>query len=202
MLTGVTAAEVQGTCSFYTMFKRRPCGKLVVSVCTNVTCLVTGGPEVLERLRTTYASDPDVTVEEVECLAACGGAPAMQVNYEFHEQMTPEAAEEIIEEYRVRLTQGAHDLRERVLADQTLIVTKRLHDRPDDSWTIAGAIATGAYEVLREVLRKGDAADVQEQVKLSGLRGRGGAGFPARAEVVVPSPRFIPALSRGQRRRR
>jgi len=65
-LTGVTAADVLGTCSFYTMFKRRPCGKLVVSVCTNVTCLVTGGPEVLERLRGTYASDPDVTVEEVE----------------------------------------------------------------------------------------------------------------------------------------
>ena len=51
VLTGVTAAEVQGTCSFYTMFKRRPCGKFVVSVCTNVTCLVTGGPEVLDRLR-------------------------------------------------------------------------------------------------------------------------------------------------------
>ena len=99
VLTGVTAAEVQGTCSFYTMFKRRPCGKFVVSVCTNVTCLVTGGPEVLDRLRATYASDPDVTVEEVECLAACGGAPAMQVNYEFHEQLTPEAAEEIIDEY-------------------------------------------------------------------------------------------------------
>ena len=49
-LTGVTAAEVQGTCSFYTMFKRRPCGKLLVSVCTNVTCLVTGGPEILEHL--------------------------------------------------------------------------------------------------------------------------------------------------------
>ena len=98
-LVGVTPAEVNGTCSFYTMFKRRPCGKFVVSVCTNVTCLVTGGPEVLDRLRATYASDPDVTVEEVECLAACGGAPAMQVNYEFHEQLTPEAAEEIIDEY-------------------------------------------------------------------------------------------------------
>ena len=47
-LTGVTAADVLGTCSFYTMFKRRPCGRLVVSVCTNVTCLVTGGPAILE----------------------------------------------------------------------------------------------------------------------------------------------------------
>jgi NADH-quinone oxidoreductase subunit E len=99
-LTGVTAADVFGTCSFYTMFKRRPCGKLLVSVCTNVTCLVTGGPEIFERLDDKYATDHDITVEEVECLAACGGAPALQVNYEFHEKVTVESAEQIIEEYR------------------------------------------------------------------------------------------------------
>ena len=99
-LTGVTAADVLGTCSFYTMLKRRPCGKLVVSVCTNVTCLVTGGPEVLEHLEAKYASDPDVTVEEVECLAACGGAPALQVNYEFYESVTPESADAIVGEYK------------------------------------------------------------------------------------------------------
>ena len=99
-LTGVTAADVQGTCSFYTMLKRRPCGRFVVSVCTNVTCLVTGGPEILEHLEEHYASDQDVTVEEVECLAACGGAPAMQVNYEFHELLTPDGAQTIVDEYR------------------------------------------------------------------------------------------------------
>ena len=99
-LTGVTAADVQGTCSFYTMLKRRPCGRLVVSVCTNVTCLVTGGPEILEHLEDHYADDVDVTVEEVECLAACGGAPAMQVNYEFHERLTPDGAQSIVDEYR------------------------------------------------------------------------------------------------------
>jgi NADH-quinone oxidoreductase subunit E len=99
-LTGVTAAEVQGTCSFYTMFKRRPCGKLIVSVCTNVTCLVTGGPEILEHLEHEYGTDPEVTVEEVECLAACGGAPALQVNYEFHEKVTAESAQRLVEEYR------------------------------------------------------------------------------------------------------
>lgn len=99
-LTGTTAADVLGTCSFYTMYKRRPCGRLLVSVCTNVTCLVTGGPEVLEHLEDLYALEDDVTVEEVECLAACGNAPAMQVNYEFHEHLTPSGAEAIVEEYR------------------------------------------------------------------------------------------------------
>jgi NADH-quinone oxidoreductase subunit E len=99
-LTGTTAADVFGTCSFYTMLKRRPCGKLVVSVCTNVTCLVTGGPEVLDHLEERYASEADVTVEEVECLAACDGAPALQVNYEFHERVSPDSAEDIVESYR------------------------------------------------------------------------------------------------------
>jgi NADH-quinone oxidoreductase subunit E len=99
-LTGITPADVLGTCSFYTMFKRRPCGKLLVSVCTNVTCLVTGGPEVLEHLEHRYADDPDVSVEEVECIAACDGAPALQVNYEFHERVAPASAEEIVEEYK------------------------------------------------------------------------------------------------------
>ncbi len=104
-LTGVTAAEVQGTCSFYTMFKRRPCGALVVSVCTNVTCLVTGGPEILEQLTQRYGDDDAVTVEEVECLAACGGAPALQVNYEYHESMTPDAAASLVDDYKAgRLT--------------------------------------------------------------------------------------------------
>jgi NADH:ubiquinone oxidoreductase subunit E len=99
-LTGETPAIVLGTCSFYTMLKRRPCGRLLVSVCTNVTCLVTGGPEILEQLGSRYALDQDVEVEEVECIAACGGAPSMQVNYEFHEQLDPERAEEIVERYK------------------------------------------------------------------------------------------------------
>jgi NADH-quinone oxidoreductase subunit E len=99
-LTGVTPAEVQGTCSFYTMFKRRPCGSLIVSVCTNVTCLVTGGPAILDELTERYGEDDAVTVEEVECLAACGGAPALQVNYEYHEKMTPETAAGVVDDYK------------------------------------------------------------------------------------------------------
>ncbi len=98
--TGLSPAEVLSVCSFYTMFKREPAGKLIVSVCTSVSCLVNGGPELLDHLRARYADDPDVTVEEVECLAASDGAPVMQVNYEFHERMTPESAERIVEDYK------------------------------------------------------------------------------------------------------
>lgn len=93
-------AQVLGTCAFYTMYKREPVGRFVVSVCTNVSCLVTGGPEILADLRHRYDDDDEVFVEEVECLAACGGAPAAQVNYEFHENLTTETAVEIVEAYK------------------------------------------------------------------------------------------------------
>lgn len=99
-LLGLTPALVLGTCSFYTMFKREPIGKLVVSVCTNVSCLVNGGPELLTGLREHYLDDDEVFVEEVECIAACDLAPVLQVNYEFHGPLTAEAAIEMIDRYK------------------------------------------------------------------------------------------------------
>ncbi|MCJ7439030.1 MAG: NAD(P)H-dependent oxidoreductase subunit E [Acidimicrobiia bacterium] len=99
-LLDLTPALVLGTCSFYTMFKREPAGSLVVSVCTNVSCLVNGGPSLLEGLRAHYASDDDVFVEEVECIAACDLAPVMQVNYEFHGPVAPDAAVDVIGQYQ------------------------------------------------------------------------------------------------------
>jgi NADH-quinone oxidoreductase subunit E len=98
-LLELTPALVLGTCSFYTMLKREPVGGLIVSVCTNVSCLVNGGPELLEALRARYV-DGDVLVEEVECLAACDLAPVLQVNYEFHGPVTTETAIDVIERYR------------------------------------------------------------------------------------------------------
>jgi NADH-quinone oxidoreductase subunit E len=99
-LLDLTPVQVLGTCSFYTMFKREPVGKLLVSVCTNVSCLVNGGPELLEHLERRYAADDDVTVEEVECIAACDLAPVLQVNYEFHGPITGDAATELIDDYK------------------------------------------------------------------------------------------------------
>ena len=99
-LLDLTPALVLGTCSFYTMLKREPVGRFVVSVCTNVSCLVNGGPELLDALRLRYLDDDDVTVEEVECLAACDVTPVLQVNYEFHNGLTPDAAIDLIEQYK------------------------------------------------------------------------------------------------------
>jgi NADH-quinone oxidoreductase subunit E len=99
-LLDLTPALVLGTCSFYTMFKREPVGRFVVSVCTNVSCLVNGGPDVLDALRLRYLDDEDVFVEEVECLAACDVTPVLQVNYEYHNGLTPDAAIDLVEQYK------------------------------------------------------------------------------------------------------
>jgi NADH:ubiquinone oxidoreductase subunit E len=99
-LLDLRPAQVLGVCSFYTMLKREPVGRLVVSVCTNVSCLVNGGPELLRTLEDMYLDDDGVHVEEVECIAACDLAPVMQVNYDYHGPVAPEAAETIIDAYK------------------------------------------------------------------------------------------------------
>ncbi len=96
----LTPALVLGVCSFYTMLKREPVGRYVVSVCTNVSCLVNGGGPLCEELRNRYLTDPDVHVEEVECIAHCDHAPAFQVNYDFHGPADADAASEVIERYK------------------------------------------------------------------------------------------------------
>jgi NADH-quinone oxidoreductase E subunit len=89
-LLDITPAEVFGTCSFYTMFKREPVGRHLISVCTNIACLLNGGYELLEHAEQTLGivtdattADGEFTLEEVECLADCDRAPCLQVNYRF-----------------------------------------------------------------------------------------------------------------------
>ena len=97
-LTGTTPAQVQGVASFYTMYQEAP-GRYVVSVCTSISCHLMGGAEILAAVEAeTGVADGETdaerlfTVERVECLGACGGAPALQVNYETVEGVTPEQA--------------------------------------------------------------------------------------------------------------
>ncbi len=95
-----TPALVLGTCSFYTMLQREPVGDLVVSVCTNISCLVNQGPELLTGLRGRYEDDNNIKIEEVECIAACDRAPAIQINYEYYGPVDTTAAADLIEKYR------------------------------------------------------------------------------------------------------
>jgi NADH-quinone oxidoreductase subunit E len=106
-LIGATPAEVLGTASFYEMFKREPVGEYVVNVCTNISCMLLGGEELLHALERKLgvkagSTTPDgkFTLEDVECIAACTEAPCLQVNYRYFHRVAPDRAGEIIDDLR------------------------------------------------------------------------------------------------------
>jgi NADH-quinone oxidoreductase subunit E len=105
---GLTTAEVSAVVTFYTMFKRKPGGEHLVSVCTNTLCAVLGGDEIYatlckrlgvghEETAGTPGSKGSITLEHAECLAACDLAPVLQVNYEFYDNQTPESAVALVD---------------------------------------------------------------------------------------------------------
>ena len=106
-LVGTTPAEVLGTCSFYEMFKREPVGDYVVNVCTNISCMLLGGEELLHHLEHKLGiksggttADGKFTLEDVECIAACTEAPCLQVNYRYFHKITHDEVDELLEDLR------------------------------------------------------------------------------------------------------
>jgi NADH-quinone oxidoreductase subunit E len=117
-ILGLTAADVSGVATFYTMYKRKPVGDYHVGVCTTALCAIMGGDEVLSRLQDHLevgndetTADGKITLEHIECNAACDFAPVMMVNWEFMDNMTPESAVEVVDKLRagdeVQSTRGA-----------------------------------------------------------------------------------------------
>jgi len=104
---GLTTAEVSGVATFYTQYKRHPVGDYSVGVCTNTLCAVMGGDLIFDRLRKHLGvghdettEDGKVTLEHVECNAACDYAPVIMVNWEFFDNQTPESAVELVDRLR------------------------------------------------------------------------------------------------------
>ena len=98
-LLGITEVQVRSVASFYTMYKQEPTGKYLLSVCKAISCEINNSKEVISGIKeftglSTNETDPEktFTFEEVECIGACGGAPAVQVNYETIEGVTPDKA--------------------------------------------------------------------------------------------------------------
>jgi NADH-quinone oxidoreductase subunit F len=99
----ITPAQVQSVASFYTMYKRERTGRFLISCCTSISCMLLGGDDVLHAVEDESGvphGETDeaglLSVEHVECIGACGGAPAVQVNYELIEGVTPEKARELV----------------------------------------------------------------------------------------------------------
>jgi NADH-quinone oxidoreductase subunit E len=105
----LTELEVNNVISYYSLLTTKPRGKFNVQVCTNISCMVRGGEEILHHCAKKLGvghkgTTPDglFTLEEVECIGACSWAPAAQVNYDFHENLTVEKMDAILEEYSKR----------------------------------------------------------------------------------------------------
>jgi NADH-quinone oxidoreductase subunit E len=106
-LLDITAAEVAAVATFYTMYKRRPNGEYSVGVCTNTLCAVMGGDQIFADLKEHLGvghdettGDGKVTLEHLECNAACDYAPVMMVNWEFFDNQTPESAKQLVDDLR------------------------------------------------------------------------------------------------------
>lgn len=156
-ILGISAAEVSGVATFYTMYKRRPMGEHHVGVCTNTLCAVMGGDLIFERLKDHLGvgndettDDGKVTLEHIECNAACDFAPVMTVNWEFFDNQTPQSAIEVVDKLRagdtLQATRGATITSwreaERVIAgfEDGLV---------DEGPTAAGASLAG-FEIAKE----------------------------------------------------
>jgi NADH-quinone oxidoreductase subunit E len=135
-LVNVTTAEVYGTATFYEMFKFEPIGKYCVNVCTNIACQLVGGWELLEHAEEklgikagSTTEDGLFTIEDVECIAACTEAPAIQVNYRYRYKVTAENLDQLIDDLR------AGRLADEIPPHGTLA---RVRQRTTDTWANTG----------------------------------------------------------------
>ena len=99
--------QMEEVISYYSMLRRQPAGKYHVQVCTNISCMLRGAYRLYEHVQRKLglrhkqtSADGVFSLEEVECIGACSWAPALQVNYDFHHEMTPEKFDELVEKLR------------------------------------------------------------------------------------------------------
>lgn len=143
-LVGVTPAEVYGTATFYEMFKFEPVGRYCVNVCTNISCQLLGAWELLEHAERhlgikagSTTGDGQITLEDVECIAACTEAPAVQVNYRYRNKVTPEQLEQLLDDLR------AGRLGDEIPPHGTLA---RVRQRTTERWANVGVEAQAAVD--------------------------------------------------------
>ncbi len=104
---GITELDVRNVLSYYSMLRTKPAGKYNVQVCTNISCMLRGGYEILNHCKNELGighkettNDGVFSLEEVECIGACCWAPAIQINYDFHENLTPAKVDALFKMYR------------------------------------------------------------------------------------------------------
>jgi NADH-quinone oxidoreductase subunit E len=104
---GITELDVRNVLSYYSMLRTKPIGKYNVQVCTNISCMLRDGYGIMEHCKKRLGighkeTTPDgmFSLEEVECIGACCWAPAVQINYDFYDDLTPEKMDQILDDYK------------------------------------------------------------------------------------------------------
>jgi NADH-quinone oxidoreductase subunit F len=197
--------QIEETLAYYSMLRRKPMGKHHVQICTNVACMLKGGYALLERAKKRLeighketTDDGVFSLEEVECIGACTGAPAMQVNYDFYENLTPIKFDRIIED----LDAGKRPAPEPVISGalherhpaETPLISKRWGIK--NSHKIDVYLEQDGYQALGKALQQMTPESIIDEVKKSNLRGRGGAGFPTGMKWFFvpkdsPKPKYV-----------
>src|ERR1700731_784366 len=175
---GLNNVQVEETLAFYSMLHRQPIGKHHVQVCTNVACMLRGGAELLEHAKKRLeighkevTKDGVFSLEEVEGIGACTGAPAIQVNYDFYENVTPLRFDRIIED----LDAGKHPGPEPVISGalherrpgETPLISKRWGVK--DAHKIEVYKNPQGYQALEKALKEMTPESIIDEVKKSGL---------------------------------
>lgn len=108
----LTELEVRNVISYYSLLRTKPAGKYVVQVCTNISCMMRGAEELFDHCKhrlgvghKEVTPDGIFSLEDVECIGACSWAPAVQVNYDFHLDVTPEKMDKILDDYEKKTKQ-------------------------------------------------------------------------------------------------
>ncbi|MBI4466751.1 MAG: NADH-quinone oxidoreductase subunit NuoF [Acidobacteria bacterium] len=180
--------QVEETVLYYSMLRRKPAGRFHLQVCTNVACLLRGAKPILEHVRQRCGGPPKTptpdgifSFEEVECLGACTGAPAMQVNYDYYENLTVPQVEQLMTQLRAGKKPAPvphiSGVQFQPHPAEVRVISRRFG--LPDSTSLDTYLKHDGYQALDKALKQMTPEQIIEEVKRSNLRGRGGAGFPA-----------------------
>ena len=179
--------QVKETLAYYSMLRRKPAGRYHVQVCTNISCMLRGGNELYQHVQKRLglgnkevSQSGTFSLEEVECIGACTGAPAIQVNYDFYEDLTPEKVDVIFEELQdgqkpkpvAVISGGIHERH----PGEVPVISRRFGI--PNSKKIDVYLQHDGYQALEKALKQMTPDLIIDEMKKSNLRGRGGAGFP------------------------
>ena len=186
----IQGSEVFGVMSFYSMYTWKPKGKYVIRVCESPPCHVNGAENMLEALQEELGlavgettADGCFTLEKTACLGVCEVAPAMQINEVVVGHLTREKIKQVLADYRAgkapdyqTLPYSTKDFRSYKASPTELVVLDNVG--VIDPTRIDDYLAKGGYGALQKAVTTMTPPQVVEEVKTSGIRGRGGAGFP------------------------